>query len=257
MDYAGVDRAVLQNDHSYGALNELFADAVRRFPDRFLATAHVDELTVAGAEAVDALRASAEQGLRGVFYDSRDYWTGAANGVIDEPRFDRFWQEVERLRLVVYWVPGGEPGAGIPGYLRQLRRWRDRLERNPNLRMVLVGGLPLSLVDGRPAGLPEEVLELARSGAVCFEVCLPIVVGGSEEYPYRRAREHVRRLYHECGPTALAWGSDVPNVLRYCTYTQSLDHLRRHADFIPAAELDLVLGGNLAHFFDIEGSTGQ
>ncbi|MEA2593690.1 MAG: hypothetical protein QOF01_159 [Thermomicrobiales bacterium] len=251
MDYAGVDVAVLQNDHYYGSLNDLFADAVRQYPDRFMGTAHIDETTIADDEALVALnRAACEQGLRGIFYDSRDYWNGTNNGAVDESRFDRFWDEVERLGLVVYWIPGGAPGSGMPGYLGQLRRWLNRLQRNPRLTMVLPGGLPMALFDTHPTTLPDEVHELARSGNVCFELCYPISVGGSEEYPFVRALERMRRLYQECGPAALAWGSDMPNVLRHCTYTQVLNHIRRHADFIPAAELDLVLGGNVVRFFE-------
>jgi len=251
MDYAGIDRAVLQNDHYYGALNDLFADAVRRYPDRFFGTAYVDETTVGDEAALAALNRAAAQGLRGLFFDARESWNGTDNGAVDEPCFDRFWGEVERLGLVVYWVPGGAPGAGLPGYLRQLRRWLDRLQRNPNLTMVLPGGLPLSFIDAHPATLPDEVLELARAGSVCFELCYPISIGGKEEYPYPRALDCVRRLYDECGPAALAWGSDMPNVLRHCTYAQVLNHIRLHASFIPPADLDLVLGGNLTRFFGL------
>ena len=56
--------------------------------------------------------------------------------------------------------------------------------------------------------------------------------GGVEEYPYDMSLERVRYLYNECGPRALVWGSDMPNILRHCTYRQSLDYLRRHATFI-------------------------
>jgi predicted TIM-barrel fold metal-dependent hydrolase len=250
MDYAGVDRAVLQNDHYYGSLNDFFAEAVRRYPDRFFGTAHIEETALADDKAIAALhRATGELGLRGIFADARDFWNGTANGAVDAPRFDRFWSEVERLGLVVYWVPGGAVGSGLPGYLRQLRRWLSRLERNPNLLMVLPGGLPLSLFDTYPAALPDEVPALARTGKVCFELCYPISIGGVEEYPYPRVLDRVRRLYGECGPAALAWGSDMPNVLRHCTYAQALNHVRRHADFIPPPDRDLVLGGNLMRFF--------
>ncbi len=43
MDHAGVDQAVLQNDHLYGHLNDFFADAVRRFPRRLIGLARVEE----------------------------------------------------------------------------------------------------------------------------------------------------------------------------------------------------------------------
>jgi len=46
------------------------------------------------------------------------------------------------------------------------------------------------------------------------------------------------------GPTKLLWGSDMPNVERNCTYRQSLDYLRKYNDYIPAADMAMILGGN-------------
>ena len=256
MDYAGIDWAVLQNDQFYGDLNDFFAAGVRQYPGRLIGTAHLDEAAVGRGETLEELRrAAGAPGLRGLFYYSRDHWTGADSGNVDDPRFDRFWGEVERLGLVVYWAPDVRPRTGLAGYLDQFRRWRRRQERNPALRAVLVGGLPWAFCDAYAAGLPDEVRALARSGTFWIEICYPIGRGAVEEYPYADSLERVRYLYQECGPAALVWGSDMPNVLRHCTYRQSLDYLRRHADFIPAAEHDLVLGGNLARVFGLAASS--
>jgi predicted TIM-barrel fold metal-dependent hydrolase len=252
MDYAGVDRAVLQNDHFYGSLNSLFADAVRRYPHRFLATAHIDETLIADQRAIESLQhAYNVQGLHGIFYDSRTYWSGLDSDAVDKPRFRAFWQEVERLGLVTYWVPGGPLRSGLTGYTGQLRRWLNLLHQFPDLMMVIPGGLPTKLLTTCQNPLPREVHELAQSDNVCFEICYPIVVGGVEEYPYASALELVRYLYNECGPKALAWGSDVPNVLRHCTYSQSLEYVRRHTQYMPSDDLASILGGNLARFFGL------
>ena len=42
------------------------------------------------------------------------------------------------------------------------------------------------------------------------------------------------------------WGSDMPNVERFCTYGQSLEYLRRYCDFLPASDMDRILGDNAA-----------
>ncbi len=44
------------------------------------------------------------------------------------------------------------------------------------------------------------------------------------------------------GASKLVWGSDMPNVERFCTYRQSVDYVRRYCDFLTAAEKDLILG---------------
>ncbi|MBX3069122.1 MAG: amidohydrolase family protein [Thermomicrobiales bacterium] len=252
MDYAGIDVALLQNDHFYGALNEMFRDAVRQFPDRFVGTAHVDETTVGTQGAIDDLHKAAEEfGLRGIFYDSRTYWSGTDADAIDSEKFRSFWRTVESLGLVVYWVPGPPIGSGIEGYLGQLRRWCNLQELCPNLHMVVPGGIPHSLLADASGTLPDEIKQLARSGRVAFELLYPISVGRAQEYPYRDALEEIRALYGECGGAALVWGSDVPNVLRHCTYSQSLEYLRRYADFIPPSDMDQILGGTLARFFGL------
>ena len=47
------------------------------------------------------------------------------------------------------------------------------------------------------------------------------------------------------------WGSDMPNVERYCTYRQSLDYVRKYCTFLDAREMDLVLGGTAAELYGI------
>ncbi len=47
------------------------------------------------------------------------------------------------------------------------------------------------------------------------------------------------------------WGSDMPNVERFCTYRQCVDYVRKHCAFLTAAEKDAVLGGNAAQLFDL------
>ena len=63
----------------------------------------------------------------------------------------------------------------------------------------------------------------------------------------------VRQLYDTFGPNHLVWGSDMPNVLRFCTYRQSLDYLRRYCDFISAADMDLIVGGTAARLLGLPG----
>ena len=38
----------------------------------------------------------------------------------------------------------------------------------------------------------------------------------------------VKKLVEEIGAKRLMWGTDMPNVERFCTYRQSLEMIRRH-----------------------------
>ena len=69
MARAGVDRAVLQNARPYGRLNEYFAGAVRKYPDKFIGLADVDEANAHTLLEIDKLRnAVNELGLRGLLH---------------------------------------------------------------------------------------------------------------------------------------------------------------------------------------------
>jgi hypothetical protein len=46
-------------------------------------------------------------------------------------------------------------------------------------------------------------------------------------------------------------GSAMPNVERICTYGQSLEYLRRYCDFLPASDMDRILGDNAARLYCI------
>jgi predicted TIM-barrel fold metal-dependent hydrolase len=54
------------------------------------------------------------------------------------------------------------------------------------------------------------------------------------------------------GAGKLVWGSDMPNVERFCTYKQCVDYVRRHCAFLSAAEKDRILGGNAAELMHLQ-----
>jgi predicted TIM-barrel fold metal-dependent hydrolase len=251
MDYAGVDIGVLHNDALYGKLNDCLAEAGQRHPGRFLLTAHIDETALDTAESLAELYRAVSLGHRGLFISNWLLWLDGYRHLVDHPSFDPFWSEVERLQLVVYWAPGASPQPGMAGRLDSFRRWTRVIERHSAIRTVVPNSLSNELLFGERGPLPGEIRALVDYGNFCIEVLFPIRRGGIEEYPYRDSLGAAHYLYDAVGPQALVWGSDLPNVLRHCTYAQSLEYLRRHATFIPSDDMDLILGRNLARLFRI------
>src|SRR5262249_1138006 len=84
-----------------------------------------------------------------------------------------------------------------------------------------------------------------------LEVMFPITWGGVWEYPYVEAQVLIRDARDTFGASKLIWGSDMPNVERFCTYRQCVDYVRRHCNFLTAPEKDQVLGGNLARIVGV------
>jgi predicted TIM-barrel fold metal-dependent hydrolase len=94
---------------------------------------------------------------------------------------------------------------------------------------------------------PDDLLRTYKRDNLWLEVMYPISWGGVWDYPYPEAQALIRDLRDKLGAEKLVWGSDMPNVERFCTYTQSLDYVRRHCDFLTPHEKDRILGGNVAN----------
>ena len=250
MDYVGVDRAVLQAGHIYGRLNRYLATAVERFPTRFWALAMVDEWRVDHSSQVRALdRAINNLGLHGLWFQSSNLALHGRADPVDDPVFYPFWDRVREMRIPVFWfvtstAPGREP------YMAELSAFGRWLRRYLEIPVFFTHGLPLFrfMEDGK-VSIPSEVWRTLEASNVVFEVLLPIFQGAVWEYPYVEAQPIIREYYERLGPEKLAWGSDMPNVERHCTYKQSLDYLRLHCDFIPQADMAKICGGNVARLF--------
>jgi L-fuconolactonase len=65
------------------------------------------------------------------------------------------------------------------------------------------------------------------------------------DFPYPDVQSIFKALYQAFGPRRLCWGSDYPVVRAFMTYRQSLEVVRSHCTFIPAEDLDWILGRSL------------
>ena len=255
MDYAGIESVVLQNDHIYGNNAEYFADAAKRFPGRFIGLAQVEEAFAFRDDQMAWLERQARTlGMRGLYFTMTGFFRNGYRMLCDAPEYDEFWRLVARLKLPVVWVHSAKSPAG--DYLEEMRRLARIIERHPTLRHVLVHGVPTSLyADERDVvRWPEEIVALLEGGKVWTELLYPIAWGGKMPYPYARALAHVRQVFDRFGPAPLMWGSDMPNVGRYCTYRQAFDYLWNGADFLDDAARRRIFRDNALGLFAPAGA---
>lgn len=250
MDYAGIQTAVLQNDHIYGSLNHYFSDALKQYPDRFIGLAQVEEPLAFQDDQIESLQLSIKElGLRGLYFTTSTFFSVGYAYYYDDTRFTSFWDEVERLRLPVFWVfPTSSP---IGDYREEMRRFQAWSEAHPSVDSVLVHGIPdppFLGSDGRLA-LPDWMLTLVRDFPVHAEILYPLRWGGVWDYPYPQAHDRIRYYYDTFGPEKLMWGSDMPNVERYCTYRQTLTYFSDYCDFIPPSDKQKMLADNTLKLF--------
>jgi predicted TIM-barrel fold metal-dependent hydrolase len=79
---------------------------------------------------------------------------------------------------------------------------------------------------------------------VTAELLYPIAVGRRLDYPYPEIHAHIRQLIDTFGSSRFMWGSDSPNVERYCTYAQSLTYFTNHFGHLPQADISAILRDN-------------
>ncbi|MBW8003640.1 MAG: amidohydrolase family protein [Planctomycetes bacterium] len=248
MNYAGVKKAILQRGHIYGKLEQYYHRAISRFPDRFIGLAQIDESMAFTDEQISEMHRSVhELGLSGLYFEPGALFVSDFKYDFDDEIFESFWKEVDSLAIPLY------VQTDRSEFLDQMERWRNILEKHPSIIVVVALGLPeqLALKDGQ-VHIPGVVRQLVKEYMVFLEVGYPISMGKDKDYPYPEAQELLKHLFDEFGPDKLIWGSDIPNVQRYCTYIQSLNYIRNYCDFLTDSDKEMILGNNVANLFKID-----
>jgi predicted TIM-barrel fold metal-dependent hydrolase len=256
MNAAGVDHCVLQAGFAYGYMNDYNALAQRQFPHRFTGLFHVEEPQADSEQWISEARRAVEQlGLRGIYYQLDGFARYGFSTWFDDARYDRFWDLIQSYDVPVFFETSAIPDYDKASYLGIMGRLGRLMGRFPRLRWLMVMTPPVQYFprDGR-WDFPEQAAAVYGRENVRLEMCYPISWGGVWDYPFPEARALIRGLRDRYGADKLVWGSDMPNVERFCTYKQSLDYLRRYGDFLSADEMDKVLGDNVRELVGITAS---
>jgi predicted TIM-barrel fold metal-dependent hydrolase len=247
MANAGVDHAILQTGWGYGAMNDYNAFAQNQYPEKFTAMLNVDEPRAYTNENLKEFdRAHKQLGLRAVYFALDAYARYGFDITFNDPRMDAFWSKVDTARLPVFFEATPIPDYIEANYVTLMKALYETMQRYRNIHWVLVMGPPVGLFGktGRWQ-FPEEVLKVYRHENMLIEIMFPITWGGKWDYPYPKAQSFVAQMRDLFGASKLVWGSDMPNVERFCTYKQSLDYVKRYCTFFSSSEMDAVLGDNI------------
>jgi predicted TIM-barrel fold metal-dependent hydrolase len=253
MTYAGVDHTVLQAGGGYGAMNDYNAFAQSQYPTKFTGLLSVDEPQADTPQVLNELeRAYRQLGLRGIYYSLDHFTRYGFHKTFDDPSFDHFWSIVDEWRLPVLIEAAAIPNYDTQSYVQNMVRLKALMDRFENIQWLLVMGPPVRSfgMSGR-WDFPNEVLATYRHQNLSIEIMFPITWGAVWEYPYVEAQRLILDLRDKVGAERLVWGSDMPNVERFCTYLQSLDYVRRHCSFLTATERDQILGANIDRILSI------
>lgn len=253
MDYLGVDMAVLQHDHVYGTLNEYLAECVRRYPSRFIGLAQIKEWQADQPAQLKRLEHAIQVlGLRGLYFAVEAFAVTGFTDHLDDAKFEPLWNLVRELRIPVFWYLYTSQRDRLGGYLEQVQRLDRWAQHHPDIPCVYTHGIETIVLRPRAERfrIPDEVWTCLQNPNLSLEVMLHLMAPDTE-YPYPWAMDILRRMYDEVGPRRLLWGSDMPAAERSGTYAQSMNYIRRYADFMSDADKALFFGGNAARLFGI------
>lgn len=256
MDYVGIDRAVLHANPIMGMLNDYLAECVRRHPRRLLALAAVREWEIEKDpdSAVADVRRAYERGLHGFQFIVNSRYRYGVMEPWDGPGCRRFWDGVVALGRPIFFTLSAWPRPTVADYLSQLRTWQSWLERYPRARAVLTHGFPWRLFrEGGRLRLPADLFEPFRVSTARLELLFQINLGNIWDYPYAELHTAIVQLVDTLGADRLMWGTDMPNVERFCNYRQTLDAFRVHCrGLISDDDIANIAGGTAARLFALE-----
>ncbi len=253
MDELGVDVGVISRAHIYGRLNDLVADAINRFPGRFVGAAEIDEWRAyEDSQIAELTRCVESLGMRALYFDGTEsFFVVDYRTYYDQPEFRTFWHQVARLEIPVLWHLRCRNQLSPADFANEMRIFRSFVEEWPDINFVITHCFEMNHFENDR--LSSLALETCRLPNIHLELLFPIMNGGRWEYPYPQAQKIIKQLYAEIGAGKIMWGSDMPAVERVCTYRQSLDYLRCHCDFITPNDMGRILGGNAMKLFGIDG----
>jgi predicted TIM-barrel fold metal-dependent hydrolase len=235
-------------------MTEMNAYSVRQYPEKMTGLMHVDE-AMAGhpAQLAEIDHACDVLQLRGIYFNVDALSRHGFPWALDAPQMAPFWEKLARRDIILCIELSSGPSYDQAGYMAHLTALGRILKKHKAIRCHLAMSPPVGFF-GKSGHyeFPAEALAVYKHESLVMEVMFPITYGGIWDYPYPQAQTFLQDMRTQFGADRLMWGSDLPNVERFCTYKQSLDYVRRHSTFLSAREMDLVLGETCAAFYGIK-----
>ena len=219
----GVDRTVLVQPILYRWDNRCVADALHRYPDKFMAVCRVNPEDPAAPDHLS--RWAEEAGFRGVRLSpalgtAGDWFTGPLMG----PLFARAAEL--RVPLLVLTKPARLPDLAT------------LLERHPDLDVCvdhMADATPTDVADVR------SLLALAHYPRVYVKISHTWSTSGVA-YPWKDTWALVKEVYQTFGAPRIMFGTDWPVCLAHTDYQHTIAVVREEMDFWAGEDLEWVMG---------------
>lgn len=209
-----VDKTVIIQVIHYRFDNSYLASVLKQYPKTFQGVARVNPEDPA---APDHLSRQKEQGFRGVRLSPAGNASGDwIRGELMPP----LWKRCNDLRVPMTILA---PITRMPDIGALANKF-------PDLTIVIdhMADCPVN----QPQEL-EKLIALKRHPKLFVKISHTWQLS-KQEYPWRDAQEHVKRLHQAFGPQRLMWATDWPVCLPHATYEQTLRVVRDDMPFLNA-----------------------
>ena len=249
MDQNGVEKAVLLQGNFYGFQNYYTAEAVKKYPDRFVGAGSYDpfsrdrdgirkylceELGV----RIEKFEVSTGSGLMAVHPDLK------MDGEVMEEACD-YAQEHGH----VFTIDIGKCGSAS----WQVEELRTLILHHPNLKFVVCHLLAPSRKDEEKLRWGLERLKLPN---VWFDLASVVHNCRPDEYPFPQAQNFVRIARDLVGADRLLFGTDIPSALKEEEYERYVNYLEEIQDFTEE-EKDLIFYKNADYVYFGDNKKGE
>ena len=219
----GVEKTVLVQVIHYRWDNSYAADAMKRYPDKFMGVCRINP---EDPDAPDHLSHWTEDhGFHGVRLSPS---VGAAGDWFTGPLMPPIFQRAETLGVPMLLLTGPERLVDLV----------PLLEQHPDLDVVID-----HMADCSP-DVPDKLqrlLNLARFPRVYVKISHTWSISKTA-YPWADTFDQVQKVYQAFGGSRIMWGTDWPVCLKRASYAQTLSVVRDEMDFFAPEDREWVLG---------------
>ena len=256
MDFAGIDRAVIQHDRLYGRLDDYLADAVRKYPDRLVVLGMVDEWRGGEPGELERLKRQVKDlGFSGLYFSTGGFCHNDFAFGINDDILEPLWELVAELGIPIHWFAANRKQPRLERYLGEIAEFARWGRAHSHIPSVLTHGLENLRIDiDRPDRfqVPEQILDLISLPNWHIELMIHKMLHDIEFAPYHPpASRVIRDLAESVGAHKLMWGSDMPCVERTVTYKPSRILFDTQCDFLTPEQHDAIMGGNLERLYPL------
>jgi predicted TIM-barrel fold metal-dependent hydrolase len=239
MDYAGISKAVLLQNPLIGIVNDVVADAIEEYPERFIGTIQVDPLDPEAVETIKKYSANPRHYI--LKFEMSDGWGWCGihkNLKLDDECFTPIWELASERNLPII-LDGGRPNN--TGY--QVEAIDRVTTMYPDLTFILEHLGSMNKENFHLKNRWYEMIQLGKKKNVYLGIAA-IGAGLREDFPCFQALELLKEGVQLVGAEKILWGSDIPGTLKFFTYRQMADMILTYTSFLSEEEKDLIMGGN-------------